>query len=102
MVVGQADPERIEKTPASDRSCIPPGTACTEIMLSQSIHPPPSEPTRWSSSWSVFRDAAGRTDPAYWQNLIFGGSGSLKDYYETVSYGAFSITPAAESQRHGQ
>ncbi|MBN2258660.1 MAG: M6 family metalloprotease domain-containing protein [Anaerolineaceae bacterium] len=44
-----------------------------------------------------FPDATGRTSTAYWQNLIFGASGSLKHYYETVSYGAFSISPAAES-----
>jgi M6 family metalloprotease-like protein len=44
-----------------------------------------------------FPNATGRTDPSYWSNLIFGGAGSLKDYYESVSYDAMSIVPAAES-----
>jgi hypothetical protein len=30
-------------------------------------------------------------------NKFFGASGSVKNYYQTASYGNFSITPAAET-----
>ena len=39
------------------------------------------------------------TTPAQWSDRFFGPSGSLKDYYEEVSYGQFTVLPAAET--HG-
>ncbi|MGE5820190.1 MAG: M6 family metalloprotease domain-containing protein, partial [Deltaproteobacteria bacterium] len=35
--------------------------------------------------------------PATLYNKFFGASGSVKDYYEKVSYGDFSVTPAPET-----
>lgn len=41
-----------------------------------------------------FSDRTPSFTPANFQNLLFGiGKGSMKDYYEEVSYGAFSVSP---------
>jgi M6 family metalloprotease-like protein len=43
-----------------------------------------------------FNNTATTFDAADFENLLFGnGNNSMKDYYEEVSYGAFSITPGA-------
>jgi M6 family metalloprotease-like protein len=96
MVVGQADPAGLKKhlrptdAPLAGSALAPETTGA--------IDSPPAIGTHKVAVFLVgFPLASGRTDPSYWQNLIFGGVGSLKDYYETASYGAFSIEPAAET-----
>lgn len=43
-----------------------------------------------------FNDTATTYDPADFQSVLFGtGSNSMKDYYEEVSYGAFSVAPGS-------
>jgi immune inhibitor A len=43
-----------------------------------------------------FSDTTPTYDHADFQNLLFGtGTGSMKDYYEEVSYGAFSVAPGS-------
>ena len=57
-------------------------------------------PTTTHSSLVIlakFDDQAASTTPAVWQDRFFGASGSLKDYYEEVSYGDFAVAPAAEA-----
>ncbi len=41
-----------------------------------------------------YNDTSATYDAADFENLLFGtGTGSMKDYYEEVSYGAFTVTP---------
>ena len=69
----------------------------TEVVDEAPESPPASGTHKVLVLLAGFPNATGRTDPSYWSNLIFGGFGSLKDYYETVSDGAMTIVPAAEN-----
>lgn len=44
-----------------------------------------------------FSDRNGTYTPASFANLIFGGSGSVKDYYADASFNQLTLSPAAES-----
>ena len=37
------------------------------------------------------------TTPTYWNDSLFGSSGSVADHYDEITYGQITLTPAAES-----
>ena len=96
MVVGQADPTGLKKhlrptgAPLAAPGLVPDTASAVDS-------PPAIGAHKVVVLLAGFPGAAGRTDPTIWHDLIFGGFGSLQNYYETASYGAFTITPAAES-----
>ncbi|MGA9397200.1 MAG: M6 family metalloprotease domain-containing protein [Anaerolineaceae bacterium] len=79
----------------------PVAPADSPALSPEAVESPDSPPTIGTQKVLVllagFPNATGRSDPSYWSSLIFGGVGSLKDYYETVSGGAITIVPAAET-----
>jgi M6 family metalloprotease-like protein len=97
MLVGRDDPTGLKKHLRPTQSASPSPEILSPEVISE-VDSPPSDGIHRVAVFLVgFPDAGGRSDPSEWANLIFGGYGSLKDYYQTVSYGAVTITPANES-----
>jgi M6 family metalloprotease-like protein len=71
----------------------PGGRAGSAGPLSSGSHPVLVLLVQFSDQTSVGSVAAD------WSSAFFGASGSVKDYYDEVSYGVLSVDPAAES--HG-
>lgn len=109
-VVGRDRPGRLPKhlrdeaqmaqgAALADTAALPDSTASepSTVAASSSLLPPAT--THRSLVLLVsFRDQAPvQTTAAQWNDRFFGASGSLKDYYEEVSYSAFTVAPAAES-----
>ncbi len=96
MVVGVDAPTGLKKHLRPAKTAVA-GSAAAPASIAAVDSPPATGIQKVVVLLAGFPGASGRTDASYWQSLIFGGFGSLKDYYETASYGAFSIAPAAES-----
>jgi M6 family metalloprotease-like protein len=101
MIVGRDSPDGLKKHLRPLTQAEGPGEVAPENVteLAEAFDSPPGVGTHKVAVFLVgFPNATGRTDVSYWENLIFGGYGSLKDYYETVSNGAMTIVPAAETK----
>jgi immune inhibitor A len=98
MIVGLDSPAGLKKHLRPAQS-----SANQSITVSEDIFGPLS-PTATGTQKVVvllagFPNATGRTAVTDWYNRIFGGYGSLRDYYDKVSYGALELVPAEET--HG-